>query len=378
MAAMLQKKELSGYRSGSLLTSVTVLLAAASLSLALLSEGEGSRAWLPSGESHVGSQRQLLASRSRRSLLKESALVGGAALWAAEPEEAMAFRSDRIFNAKATVVPRIRSRYQKLEGLRDDVKLILDLEGERRTIQARPATWFSGLESSLDGPVIMAGIGEQSYGCNPFTVPKGAVVLIARGRCDFAKKMYFANEAGAKSVILYDAKMSKLPFEQQNVSGLIRSKGVTTRAAGDALTGSATSPVERGLTLMSTEKEEGKPEIDAAMINLVNGTSLVEALTKGKTVKVLDVQRNKFEEGIDKFIKKDLPKLSKDMEGYSLVQRIAKDDLFDPRVKLLEKDRIAFEEAVKKKDQAEYKRTFEVWNSDLDPTIGQWDLAETF
>jgi len=352
---------------GSLLP-VLILLAA--LSIFALSGRGGERAWLSSGEPQKHSP-------TRRSLLKES-VVGASALWLAEPEDAIAFRSDRILNGKSSIVPKIRARYQKLEGLRDDINLVIQKDAERFVFQARPAEWYSGLGSSLDGPLSFAGLGEQRFGCNPFTVEAGTVVLLIRGRCTFGKKMKYAKESGAKSVIMLDEKMSKLPFTQQNLTGLVRSKGVSVRAAGDALTGASSVPYERGITVMSNNPlDDPKPELDAAMVNIANGTVLFGAVKSGEKIKVLDVQRFKFEDNIDKYIKKDLPKLLKDMQSYGLLQRIAKDDLFDPIIKILEKLQNNFEEAVKSKNYGEIRRTFKAWNEKLD-NLGQWDLAETF
>ena len=41
--------------------------------------------------------------------VSQDSAAGVAALWAMQPEEAEAFRQDRIFNAKQTLVPKIRN-----------------------------------------------------------------------------------------------------------------------------------------------------------------------------------------------------------------------------------------------------------------------------
>lgn len=315
----------------------------------------------------------------RRLLLQESALAGTAALWALQPEEAEAFRQDRIFNAKQTLVPKIRKYYQKLEGLRDDLILQVELEaGNRVDFSARPAEWWSGIDSKFDGYLVSPGVLDARYGCTPYTVQSGGVALVARGICSFAQKVQMAQAAGAKSIIVFDEKMSKAPLEQQNKTGRVISKGIATYQAGDALSGAATVPVEKGMTIMSFPAEVGKPEVDGAMIPRQNGTSVFDALQNGLKPKVLDVKRAKFEDGIERFIKKDLPKLMTAMEGYSLIQRVSKADMSEPIVAQLKADRLEFEQAVKSRDYGEIRRTFKNWNDHLDPEIGTWELTESF
>eukprot|EP00437_Effrenium_voratum_P015896 CAMPEP_0181455092 /NCGR_PEP_ID=MMETSP1110-20121109/30579_1 /TAXON_ID=174948 /ORGANISM="Symbiodinium sp., Strain CCMP421" /LENGTH=366 /DNA_ID=CAMNT_0023579465 /DNA_START=50 /DNA_END=1150 /DNA_ORIENTATION=+ len=331
-------------------------------------------AWLaPPGGDETAESR----STGRRFLLQESAVAGTAAFWM--PEEAQAFRQDRIFNAKQTLVPKIRKYYQKLEGLRDDLILQVEIEaGNRVEYQARPADWYSGLDGRFDGFLSFPGVQDARFGCNPYTIKPGSVVLVARGICTFQQKVQMAKAAGAKSIIVFDERMSKAPLEQQNRTGRVTSKGIQSWSAGDALSGAATVPIERGMTIMSVPAELGKAELDGAMIPRANGTSVVEAIQNGLTPRVLDVKRSKFEDGIDKFIKKDLPKLMTAMEGYSLIQRVSKADMSEPIVAQLKADRLEFEQAVKNRDYAEIRRTFKEWNGHLDSEIGTWELAETF
>ncbi|CAE8585279.1 unnamed protein product, partial [Polarella glacialis] len=89
-------------------------------------------------------------------------------------------------------VPKIRAYYQQLEGLRDDLYLEVELQEGNATrrvgYEARVAEWYDGLDSKLDGRVVMPlGDGlDVKTGCQPFTLPEGggpAVVLLARGKC---------------------------------------------------------------------------------------------------------------------------------------------------------------------------------------------------
>lgn len=324
-----------------------------------------------------GSNSNLDKGTGRRQILQESVAVG-AALWVSIPGEAEAFRVDRILNAKRRYIPKIRAYYQKLEGLRDDLTLQIEYkDGPRKEFQARVAEWYDGLDSKMDGPLVLPGDGDLKFGCSSYTLEQtGAVVLIARGRCTFAEKMAFAKAAGAKSVVLYDEKMSKMALDQQSRTGLVNSKGVSNYEAGDALTGASTVPKENGITIMGVEAQrDAKPTIDAVMISRANGTTLVNSILEGKEPRILDVKRFKFQDGIDAFIKKDLPKMLKEMEIYSTSQRMSKDDIQDPIVVTLKKDREDFEKAVKAKDYGEIRRTFTQWNSDFDE-VARWDLAE--
>jgi len=126
------------------------------------------------------------------------------------------------------------------------------------------------------------------------------------------------------------------------------------------------------------EKGDSKPEIDGAMISLTNGTSLVEALKEGKKARVLDVKRFDFNsDGIDLFIKKDLKKMLNEMEIFGNTIRVSKDDMQDPILKTLKKDRTDFAAAVKAKDYSEIRSTFARWNEHLDK-LAQWELYELF
>ncbi|CAK9073330.1 unnamed protein product [Durusdinium trenchii] len=377
-------------RPGALPTVAAVLVVA----LAVL-QGLRLQAWLGASEGKGAEPRP---STGRRLLLQESAIAGSAAFWAS-PNEAEAFRQDRIMNAKSTLVPKIRKYYQKLEGLRDDLILQVEIQaGERVDFRARLAEWYSGLDSVFDGYLKSPGVLDARYGCTPYKVEPGSVALVARGICSFAQKVQMAKAAGAKSVIVFDEKMSKAPLEQQNKTGRVISKGIANYQAGDALSGAATVPVEKGMTIMSVKPELDTAPLDGIMIPRANGTTVVDAILNGLSPKVLDVKRSRFEDGIDRFIKKDLPKLMTAMEGYSLIQRVSKADMSEPIVAQLKSDRTAFEEAVRKKDYAEIRRTFKSWNDHLDPEIGTWarvsrrigtfpafreeccpeDLAETF
>lgn len=353
-------------------TFVTALVAV------VLLRGLGLQAFLGSSGDMESSATTHGPSTGRRLLLQDSA-AGVAALWAMQPEEAEAFRQDRIFNAKQTLVPKIRKYYQKLEGLRDDLILQVEIEaGNRVDFRARPAEWWSGIDNKFDGYLASPGVLDARFGCTPYKVEAGAVAIVARGLCTFAQKVQMAKAAGAKAIIVFDEKMSKAPLEQQNKTGQVKSKGIQSYQAGDALSGAATVPVEKGMTIMSFPAEMGKAEIDGAMIPLANGSSVFEAIRTGLKPKVLDVKRTKFEDGIDRFIKKDLPKLMTAMEGYSLIQRVSKADMSEPIIGVLKTDRVAFEQAVKAKDYGEIRRTFQKWNDDLDPEIGRWELTETY
>ncbi|CAE7233099.1 erkA [Symbiodinium sp. CCMP2592] len=349
------------------------LLAASCACLVIAALCHRGLAWLGAGKA---SNPEHTASPGRRSVLQESAAAATAAMWLM-PEEAEAFRVDRIFNAKQQLVPKIRKYYQKLEGLRDDLLLQVELAaGSRVEFRARPAEWFSGVDNKFDGTFQVVGQLDGKYGCTPYKLEAGSIALVARGICTFEQKAQMAKAAGAKAIIVYDEKMSKAPLEQQNRTGRVASKGIQSYQAGDALSGASSAAVEKGMTLMMGD--QGKPDLDGCMITRANGTALVDSINNGFQPKVLDVKRSRFEDGIDRFIKKDLPKLSTAMDGYSLIQRVSKTDPNEPIVNQLKADQKEFEKAVRSKDYGEIRKTWKKWNSDLDQTVGVWDLAEVF
>merc|ERR1712060_788086 len=116
---------------------------------------------------------------------------------------------------------------------------------------------------------------------------------------------------------------------------------------------------------MAPPKGEEKPDLDAVMINLLNGTTVFTALKEGKKSRVLDVKRFEFRKGIDDFLKKDLKNMLNEMEIYGNTQRVAKDDYADPILKTLKSDRDAFEKAVRDKDYGLMRTTFTSWKSNL-------------
>jgi len=316
----------------------------------------------------------------RRQLLSAGlAAATGVAAWAQAPGAAEAFRADRILNAKKKYVPKIRLFYQKLEGLRDDIYLDVEFkaDGSRVRYAARPADWYDGLDSKMDGPVALHT--DENFGCDPYpTRVTGMVVLVPRGRCPFAQKVEMAMAAGAKSVIVWDEKMSNEPLEVQGKVGAVRSKGIASRSAGDALSGGVyLVPRERGVTIMAPETGVQNPAIDAVMITLRNGTDMVNSIRDGNKVTVLDVKRFDFSENINQFCKKELKKMLNEMEIYSTSQRLDKDDFSDPIIKILANDRAAFEKAVRAKDYAMIRSSFKQWNNHLDP-LGKWELTEVF
>lgn len=317
----------------------------------------------------------------RRQLWQNSAVAVTAAAWMETPQAAVAFRNDRILNAKNQNVPEIRYLYQKLEGLRDDLILIVEMENgvesSRVNLEARPCDWYDGIDSKLDGELVLGT--DSGAGCNQFTEKvAGKIVVLPRGKCTFSKKVENAKAAGAKAVIVYDQKMSKQPLETSELTGAVRSKGIAVRQAGDALTGGTyLTLVERGITIIAPEDKQSIPTLDAAMISLTDGANLVEAITAGKAPRILDVRRADFSSGVDKFVKKDLKRLLGEMEVYSNCQRFSKSDMNDPILRVLKKDRDDLAKGVKSKDYAEIRRSFESWNSHLD-TLGKWELAETY
>ncbi|CAE7850581.1 erkA, partial [Symbiodinium necroappetens] len=221
--------------------------------------------------------------------------------------------------------------------------------------EARPAEWFSGVDNKFDGTFQVVGQLDAKYGCTPYKLEAGSIALVARGICTFEQKAQMAKEAGAKAIIVYDEKMSKAPLEQQNRTGRVASKGIQSYQAGDALSGASSAALEKGMTLMMGD--QGKPDLDGCMITRANGTALVDSINNGFQPKVLDVKRSRFEDGIDRFIKKDLPKLSTAMDGYSLIQRVSKTDPNEPIVNQLKADLKDFEKAVRSKDYGEIRKT---------------------
>eukprot|EP00403_Amphidinium_massartii_P038255 CAMPEP_0178453294 /NCGR_PEP_ID=MMETSP0689_2-20121128/44732_1 /TAXON_ID=160604 /ORGANISM="Amphidinium massartii, Strain CS-259" /LENGTH=393 /DNA_ID=CAMNT_0020079119 /DNA_START=67 /DNA_END=1245 /DNA_ORIENTATION=- len=289
----------------------------------------------------------------RRALVSGIATAGS--VWSALPDEAAAFREDRILNAKDRYGPKMRALYQKLEGLRDDLVLtILQEDGVRYEINARPADWFDGVDRNLIGPLVIPPEFEKCCGAAESQYVKGGgVMLVPRGRCSFSKKATYAKSAGAKGMILYDQRVTKQPEETQGITGAVRSKSMATRAAGDALTGGAAlQPYEKGVTIMAHDPLAPGPNIGAAMVNLKNGTDLVSYVQNGGKAEIVRVQRLEFFEGIDTFIKKDLKAMIREMNVFGLSMRASKDDLKDPIVKILEKDQKDFKAAVESKDYA--------------------------
>jgi len=299
------------------------------------------------------------------------------------PDEAAAFREDRIMNAKNRYSPKMRAFYQKLEGLRDD--LILTVEkggtpqegGELIEIFARPADWYDGVDSKLRGPLVVPPSTEK--GCDEAAekFAGNGILLVPRGRCSFSKKASYTKAAGAKSMILYDQRVSRQPEETQGITGAVRSKSMATRSAGDALTGGANlQPVEKGITVMAQDPNAPGPNIAAAMIGLQNGTDLVSYIENGGKAEIVKVKRQEFFDGIDDFIKKDLKKMMREMNVFGLSMRASKDDLKDPIVKILENDQKVFKAAVESKDYAAIRKAWQQWQDHLDP-IGKFDLTET-
>lgn len=357
------------------------------------------RAWLPVLQATCATEqsrgceaerRKAEASReggydaTRRQLLAGSGAIASGALWAAAPEDADAFRIDRIQNAKATYVPKIRKYYQKLEGLRDDIYLITDVGDRRLKIGSRAADWNKGIDRLLVGDIKLVPGADNMAGCNPFAEEpsvKGSIVLIPRGKCTFNEKVKHAEAAGAKAVIVYDQKISSAPPEKQGKTGATRSKSQATRAAGDALSGGvALLPFEQGITIMSVDSKDpdaSKPGLDAVMINLINGTDIAESLQKGVPAQVTGVDRFEFKDGIDRFIKKDLPKMLAEMEVLGNTLRISKDDMNDPIIKVLKKSREGFAAAVKAKDYGQIQVAWDNWQRDL-TAEGNFGLTEFF
>lgn len=325
------------------------------------------------GERRASASKEAGLDASRRHVLAASGLVSSSALWAGAPEKADAFRIDRLQNAKATYVPKIRKYYQTLEGLRDDLYLITDLsDGTRLKIGSRPAEWNKGIDRLLVGDLMLVPDEDNRAGCKPFAETpsvKGAVVLIPRGKCTFADKVRNAEAAGAKSVVVYDQKISKQPIDKQNKVGATRSKSQATRAAGDALSGGVgILPIEQGVTIMAVDpksSDASRPGVDSAMISLINGTSIADLLESGGSARVTGVDRFEFKDGIDGFIKRDLPKLVAEMEVLGNTLRISKDDMNDPIIKILKTSRTQFRDAVKSKDYGQIEAAWAKWQSDL-------------
>lgn len=301
----------------------------------------------------------------RRDALGAAAVTGASAvaMWPAAPEPAEAFRLDRIINAKRRWLPKIRMAYQKLEGLRDDLFITVEFpDGKKVDYAARVAAWYDGNDAKLKGPVVLApGAGCAAYAEK---VAEGSVVLVPRADCNFADKVRFAEAAGAKSVVLYDAQPSASKT-RQSVKG-------AAPVAGGFGSGSD-APV--GVTVMTLPKGEDKPGIGAVMITNTNGTEMVSSIKEGGKLRIIDIQRFKFQEGIELFIKNDLKRLLTEMEALDNTQRLSKDDMQDPKVILFRKNRKDFEEAVKSKDYAAFRRTFNKWQNDFDEK-GSFEIDE--
>eukprot|EP00929_Paragymnodinium_shiwhaense_P015548 TRINITY_DN12365_c0_g1_i1.p1 TRINITY_DN12365_c0_g1~~TRINITY_DN12365_c0_g1_i1.p1 ORF type:complete len:424 (+),score=97.34 TRINITY_DN12365_c0_g1_i1:83-1273(+) len=308
-----------------------------------------------------------------------ASVVGGSYLGlASAPEDAHAFRKDRIMNAKNQYVPKIRAAYQKLEGLRDDIYLFVKfVNGTELKVPSRPADWYNGIDKSLNGPLTMAVPDtKNNWGCEPWDKKIEGIALVSRGRCSFAQKVANAKAAGATSVVLYDELLSKAPLMGTGV-GARRAKANIPRTAGESLMGGAAIvPYEKGVTIMAASQEEGKPAINGVMIKRSFGYDIMEELLAGREVNIVLTDRFEFKDGIDQYIKKDLPKLIREMELYSTIQRSSKDDMDDPIVSRLKTDRIAFEKAVKAKDYAKIRTSFSSWQEHMDE-VAQWELTET-
>ncbi|CAK0864577.1 unnamed protein product [Prorocentrum cordatum] len=367
------------------------LLAAAALGAVLASwwlrEG-GHRAW--AGPADKGGDRAAASrtaeGQSRRRLLEGTAAASVAA-WAAAPEEADAFRGDRIQNAKATYVPKIRRFYQELFGYRDDIYLQVELKkgdaASRVFYQTRPAEWSAGADSKFDGEIAFATDAQGfensdvGFGCASYKGVEGKVVFIKRGKCPFSDKMMFAKEAGAKAVVVYDTKIAKMDIRTSNI-GVSRSLAVSVRSQGDALSGANIfTPREQGVTEMAVDKGKDAPTLEAVMMSLVNGTEVSQAFEAGAQPRVLDVKRfDRVSAGIDEFIQqKKLKKMLNEMEVYGNTMREAKDDFSDPIIKELKKLREAFGAAVREKDLPKARISFKAWYDKLDP-LGQYQLLE--
>lgn len=324
-------------------------------------------------------------SLERRRLFAAASVAASVEAWQAHPDEAHAFRQDYIYNAKRRFIPKIRKFIQKLEGLRDDLYLEVDfLNGTRAKFGARPAVWYDGVDRKLIGKLILAE-GVEGFGCQEYTLSEPAVVLVPRGRCSFNRKVSFAEAAGAKAVLLYDEKMGVQQSEEfQFKTGTTRSKGIQKRGPGDALTsGNYLKPIEEGMTIMAVDpnaRQTFSNSTAAVMISRTNGTDIANVLRDGGSAKVLAVTRFQWEgnEGIDRFIKKDLKKMLNEMEIYDNNCRESKDDLNDPLLKSLKKDRKAFETAVLAKDYGAIKTSFDTWANDRGKfkEIASWTLEE--
>jgi len=316
--------------------------------------------------------------QNRRSVVQLSSVAAAGASWSLMPDEADAFREDRILNAKDRYSPKMRAFYQKLEGLRDDLILTVEKDnGQREEFVARPADWFDGVDRKLIGPIVLPPSQEQCCGAASGSYAADGILLVPRGQCSFSKKLSYTQGAGAKSMLVYDQRVTKQPEETQGITGAVNDRGMATRSAGDALTGGASlQPVEKGITTMAQDPNAPGPNLGAAMMNLKNGTDLVSYIKDGGKAKVVRVVRQEFYEGIDGFIKKDLKKMLTEMNVFGLSMRASKDDLKDPIVKVLEKDQKEFKAAVESKDYAAIRRAWAVWQGHLDP-IGRFELTET-
>lgn len=305
--------------------------------------------------------------------------VAGGILFMASPEEAQAFRADRIIVGKSRHVPPIRQLYLKLEGLRDDLILKVELSnGTRGDFRVRPADWNTGIDRKLVGKFVLAS-DDDHFACTPLPAADGAIVFAARGRCGFGTKTEIAAAAGASSLVVYDEKSTNQPLEKQGKTGAQRSKGLANRVQGDILSGGAwMTPFEKGVTVMAPDPADGvKPTIDAVMMNRLNGTLILEALKSDQGATVLLVDRAEFADGIDRFLKKDLKKLIREMNAYNLVQRLGKGDKDDPLTRELNGITKEFEKNVRAKNFGEFQRTFKQWMATCDE-LAQFELNEIY
>jgi hypothetical protein len=68
--------------------------------------------------------------------------------------------------------------------------------------QFGPAPTAAGLSGSI--VLVNDGVGVTTDGCEPFTVPAGAIALVDRGSCNFTVKVANAQAGGASAVIVAD------------------------------------------------------------------------------------------------------------------------------------------------------------------------------
>jgi len=333
--------------------------------------------------SHTTSTSNAELTGTRRSLFNNMVVGTGAAVsWPIRGEPAEAFRIDRIKNAQKTYGPKIRANYQKLAGLRDDIKLEVEVEGitERYVFQARVAEWYDGVSRNLIGSLVLPPSNDDNHGCKEYDGGSvaGKVVIMARGKCDFATKVKLAKAAGAKAAIVYDDAISLIEETVgTNLTGAVRSKGIAVRGAGDGLSGGTyLVPRKKGMTVMAPPEGQSPPQLGAVMLVAENGTTIVDALKSGGKAEVTDVFPCQFKDGIDQYIKKDLKRIVAEMEILGNTMRISKDDLKDPIIRQLASARDKFEKAVKAKEYGKSIAAFNDWLEVLPPE-GKFPLTET-